>query len=228
MLKNDIVDLYRDVKSFYFFTIHWIRNNPFIALSVLIIYLFLFLIDPFIRSWFSGVHNNFSDTFFYIGHFYGQSYLTFFVILFLYSSGLLLKNERFRKTGWIFFEAYAVSGIIVTVLKSIFGRWRPYTEHGNLSFIMFNFSSNDHLSLPSGDVAVAFAFSAVMASFVDNKVWKVFCFLLAGLTALARIYHDQHWLTDVILSAVISVSFGIHLVKENHHTLSNGFSQHNK
>lgn len=60
--------------------------------------------------------------------------------------------------------------------------------------------------MPSGDVAVAFAFSTVAASVLQNKLWKIFWYGIAVLTSLGRIYHDQHWFTDVILAAAISIS----------------------
>jgi membrane-associated phospholipid phosphatase len=93
----------------------------------------------------------------------------------------------------------------------LFGRWRPYTNNGSFAFTFFNLSSNDHLSLPSGDVAIAFAFSSIAASFFENRYWKVFCYFFAALTFLGRIYHDQHWLSDVILGAFISTIIGMKL-----------------
>jgi membrane-associated phospholipid phosphatase len=215
MLRKDLVDLFRDVKLFFSFIVQWRRKSPFIAIGIFIIFLLLFFVDPVVRVWFSRIHNNFSDTIFYFGHLYGKVYLTFFFMTFFYCLGLILKRETLRKTGWMFFESYAVSGIFVTVVKSILGRWRPYTQHGGFSFDFLNLGPNEHLSLPSGDVAVAFAFSTIMASLINNKAWKIFWFFLAGLTAIARIYHDQHWLTDVILAAFISISFGIQVVRGN-------------
>ena len=49
----------------------------------------------------------------------------------------------------------------------------------------------------------------------ENKIWKIFWYLFAALTAAGRIYHDQHWLSDVIIAAFISVSVGIHINNMN-------------
>ena len=126
----------------------------------------------------------------------------------LYLAGILFSYNRIREAGWKIFEAFVLSGIIVTVIKSILGRWRPYTEHGNFAFFFLTFGPNDHLSLPSGDVAIAFAFSTIAAGLFNNKLWKIFWYGLAILTAFGRIYHDQHWLTDVLLASVISIYVG--------------------
>ncbi|MGE5456781.1 MAG: phosphatase PAP2 family protein, partial [Methanococcaceae archaeon] len=106
------------------------------------------------------------------------------------------------------FESFIYSGLIVTIIKSVFGRWRPFAEHGNFSFVFFTPGPNDHLSLPSGDVAIAFAFSSVMAALFENKLWKIFWYMLALLAALGRIYHDQHWLSDTMLAAAITIWVG--------------------
>jgi membrane-associated phospholipid phosphatase len=208
MLRKDLLGLFKVVKSFYLFSLEWVRKNLLISLIILVLYISLFWFDPIVRDWFLKERNSFFDLVFNIGHLYGKLYLTFAFSLLLYLAGILFSHHKIRESGRCIFEAFVVSGIMVNIIKSIFGRWRPYTELGNFSFVFFTFGPNDHLSLPSGDVAVAFAFSTIVAGFVDNKVWKIFWFGLATLTALGRIYHDQHWLTDVILASCISIWVG--------------------
>ncbi len=168
----------------------------------------MFFIDPYIRFLFANVHNNVFDMIFYIGHWYGKLYLTIYTILILYLSGLFLKKDKIREIGWKILQSFLFSGIVVTILKSIFGRWRPYSGHDSVSFVFFTFGPNDHLSLPSGDVAVAFAFSTIVAGIFKEKLWKIFWFGIAVLTALGRIYHDQHWFTDVVLASFIAICIG--------------------
>ena len=122
--------------------------------------------------------------------------------------GLVLRHEELRRAGWKIFEAFAISGITVTILKSLFGRWRPYTGHGSFAFVGFTFGPNAHLSLPSGDVGVAVAYSMILAGFSENRIWKSVWYLCALLTIFSRIYFDQHWFSDVTLAAIISVSVG--------------------
>lgn len=84
----------------------------------------------------------------------------------------------------------------------------PYTGHGSFAFVGTTFGPNGHLSLPSEDVGVAVAYSMILAGFSENKLWKGVWYLLGALTCLGRIYHDQHWLSDVVLAAIISISVG--------------------
>lgn len=222
MFKKDIIDLYKDFKSFCFSYKQWKKENLFIFTIILAVYTLLFFIDPIIRDLSFSLHNNFFDFIFGIAHWYGKPYLTLISFLLLYLSGILFNKNKLKESGWKIFEAFAISGIIVTVIKSIFGRWRPYTEHGHFSFVFFTLGPNDHLSLPSGDAAIAFAFSTIVASFVDNKAWKIFWFALAALTSLGRIYHDQHWFTDVMMGATIALLVGININKQHKNRLIKG------
>jgi membrane-associated phospholipid phosphatase len=81
--------------------------------------------------------------------------------------------------------------------------------------VPFTTGPNDHLSLPSGDATVAFALSAVMAGMIENRLWKIAWYGLAVVTALSRIYHDQHWLSDVLLSTIIGTIVGVWMVNKH-------------
>lgn len=192
-----------------------------IAAVFFIAYIITFIFDQTIRDFFSKIHTNYFDILFNIGHLFGKLYLTIIFFLTLYFTGLILRNDTIRKNGLRIFEAFIFSGIIVTILKSLIGRWRPYTGNGSLAFTPLNFGSNDHLSLPSGDVAIAFAFSTIAAGFFDNRYWKALCYFFAVLTLLGRMYHDQHWLSDVILGALIPTLIGIKLNHISKNKLSN-------
>lgn len=187
------------------------RRVYFLSVVFLFLYLIVFFIDQPIRDFFTKIHTDYYDFLFNVGHFYGKLYLTLIFFISLYAVGLIFKKDTIRKRGLRILEAFIFSGIIVTILKSLFGRWRPYTGKGSFVFNPLNFSSNDHLSLPSGDVAIAFAFSTIAAGFLENRYWKIFCYSFAALTFLGRIYHDQHWMSDVILGAFIPTIIGIRL-----------------
>lgn len=206
MIKEDLSELFRNLKSIFLLHKRITKKNLFIIFSAAAFYFTLFFIDPEIRYLFLKARNPFLDFIFNIAHFYGKLYLILFSFIFLYLVGLILKQKKIKKYGLLLFQSFLFSGLIVTIIKLFFGRWRPYTEHGHLSFVFFTIGPNDHLSLPSGDVAVAFAFSTVAASVLQNKLWKIFWYGIAVLTSLGRIYHDQHWFTDVILAAAISIS----------------------
>ncbi|HCY76118.1 MAG TPA: hypothetical protein DHV28_09380 [Ignavibacteriales bacterium] len=221
---EDIKHLLSDSISLTKISVKLNSKTFFVGTAFFIAYAFAFIFDQTIRDFFSKIHTNYFDILFNIGHLYGKLYLTIIFFLTLYFTGLIFRNDTIRKNGLRIFEAFIFSGIIVTILKSLIGRWRPYTGNGNLAFTPLNFGSNDHLSLPSGDVAIAFAFSTIAAGFFDNRYWKVLCYLFAVLTLLGRIYHDQHWLSDVILGAFIPTIIGIKLNRLSKNEMSGALS----
>ncbi len=47
-----------------------------------------------------------------------------------------------------------------------------------------------------------------MANEIDNFFWKIGWYSLAGLVGYARIYHNQHWFSDVLMGAAIGYFSG--------------------
>ena len=207
-ITGDFQHFWNDLVSFYRLPFGWKRTTWEFVAAGIIVFPGLFLLDPHIRMFFAEIHTPLLDEVFGFAHWYGKIHLTLDTFVILYLFGLVLHYEELRIAGWKVFEAFAISGITVTILKSTFGRWRPYTGHGSFAFVGPTFGPNGHLSLPSGDVGVAVAYSMILAGFSRNKIWKAFWYLLAVLTCFGRIYHDQHWFSDVVLAAIISVSVG--------------------
>jgi len=160
------------------------------------------------------LHGQYQDQIFNLGHWYGQGTATFLLFVVFYLSGLVAQRDRIRFTGLLIGEAYLFSGVVTISLKSLLGRWRPCTHHGSFAFSPFTTGPNEHLSFPSGHVTIAFALSSVMAGCHANKIWKTGWYLLALITAISRIYHDDHWLSDVVCSALIGTTVGIWLTKD--------------
>ncbi len=102
---------------------------------------------------------------------------------------------------------FFVSGGSTVVLKVIFGRARPYKNLGPKYFKPFNIN-DEFNSLPSGHTSVAFSVAGVIWRRTDNKLLRVSSLLLASSVALARIYLDRHWLSDVILGAGVGFAGG--------------------
>jgi len=175
-----------------------------------------FFLDNTTRKLSQQDHTNFKDKLFDIDKYYMTTYAAI-TTAGIYGIGLFTKNEDIRRVGVEIGESMVYAGVITVALKSIIGRSRPYTERGHSDFNPFSVS-NDKVSAPSGHATVAFAFSTVMAHQVDNIYWKVGWFTAAGLVASARMYHDQHWVSDVILGAAIGYFAGRFVVN---HPLNN-------
>jgi membrane-associated phospholipid phosphatase len=133
-------------------------------------------------------------------------------ILGTYGYGLAFKDPKIRNLGLQLMESCAYSGVITVALKSIVGRSRPYIDKGNMEWNPFT-TNNDHLSFPSGHATLSFAFCTVMANHIDNIYWKIGWYSAAAVVSAARIYHDQHWLSDVLAGSAIGYFIGDYVSK---------------
>ncbi len=135
----------------------------------------------------------------------------------IYSYGLIFKDEYVRTTGRMLIEAVAYSGAITTVIKTVAGRSRPYTNDGSHFYKPIQFNTA-HTSFPSGHSTVAFAMSTVLAERINNTYASIGLYALAGITAASRVYSDDHWASDVFLGAAIGYFTG-HFITHNSGTL---------
>lgn len=108
---------------------------------------------------------------------------------------------RFRRAGLLFF-APALSGLAGEILKILIRRLRP-GETGEYVFRAFSertFSSSG-LGMPSSHAVVAFG-AAAMLSRLYPRAWPIW-WLLGWGCALTRVLHGKHFLSDVVLAALV-------------------------
>lgn len=219
IVATDFRVWWRDARLLYSAPLRWEGRERSLAVAAASLVVIAMILDTIVRVGLSYVHSPMADAVFRFGHWYGTGKATLYAFLVLYAGGLVLKLGRARLLGVLVAESYVLSGVLTLACKSLFGRWRPYTGHGSFAYFPFTLGPNDHLSLPSGHATVAFALSAVMAGAAQHRLWKIAWYALAIITALSRIYHDQHWLSDVLLSTVIGTSVGIWLMNNHFNPL---------
>ncbi len=156
-------------------------------------------------------YNKVNDIIFSADKYHGKNY-TLFLSLSIYGSGYLFENHKIRKVGLHATEAFFYSGVIVTMLKSIFGRERPYLQYDNLSFKPFELSNDHYFSFPSGHATISFAVSTALAKSFENIYWKSFWYGSAVMVSASRVYHDRHWISDVFAGGVLGYSIGAYIV----------------
>ena len=165
-----------------------------------------FLADQSIAD-FSQLHQNeTADKVFGIDKYYGSVY-TIAGSGALYLTGFLSGSQKVKDMGLHTAQALLYTGILTIVTKELFGRARPYTDLGPYHFSPFSFTEKRR-SFFSGHTSTAFAFSTVMAGEIDNIFWQIFWYGAAVLTAGARIYHNNHWFSDVMAGALVGYAVG--------------------
>jgi len=124
-----------------------------------------------------------------------------------YLVGELTHSAEWRKTALLSLESWGASGLLVTLMKFLIGRERPYVEHKANSFHPFAFKSA-YRSFPSGHATSAFAVAAVVAEQVESKVVDGMVYTLASLVSLSRVHDGEHWMSDVLIGSALGYLVG--------------------
>jgi membrane-associated phospholipid phosphatase len=108
---------------------------------------------------------------------------------------------RFRRAYLLFFSA-GLAGLAGEILKLLIRRLRP-GETGEYVFRSFSertFSSGG-FGMPSSHAVVAFG-AAAMLSRIFPRAWPIWWLLGVGC-GLTRVLHGRHFVSDVVLSAIV-------------------------
>lgn len=163
----------------------------------------LFLVDneikKFAQSNQSGVGSRLAD----VGNFIGEPMYIFPAVGASYLYGHLTDNSKLRRVSLLSLESLTITGALTMGLKTVFGRHRPLT--GALPTTWHGPTSNgDWASFSSGHTSNAFAVATIVANeYKDTPYVKPVAYGLATLTALARIYDNEHWASDTFFGAAI-------------------------
>lgn len=188
---------------FHFDSGDWLKTGAVLGGTSL-----FFTCDNSIRDFALRNQSDGADRLVKIGNAYGEGMNVLILSGGLYAGGLLFGNEAVRTTGRMVFESALFAGLTTSAIKSLLGRSRPYTGDGPYRFYGFEID-NDHLSLPSGHVTLAFAVSSTLSERIDNIYASFALYTLATSTAFARIYDDEHWFSDTLMGAAIGTAVGV-------------------
>ncbi|MEO0150421.1 MAG: phosphatase PAP2 family protein [candidate division WOR-3 bacterium] len=167
----------------------------------------MFNLDERIRNYSLNYKNDFLNSSFNFLNELGEGQYHIIGYSVLYFISKLKNDEKLEKFSINGLKSFLISGSTVLGLKYIFGRARPYTDEGSLSFKTFNLN-NDYQSFPSGHTIIAFTTASYLSSQLNNKFISVLSYSLAIGVGMARIYKDQHWFSDVIAGAVLGIIIG--------------------
>jgi membrane-associated phospholipid phosphatase len=114
------------------------------------------------------------------------------------------------RLGFVF-TAVALPGVLVTVVKRLIGRARPYTWEsvGPFDFAPFGWQV-DFASLPSGHGTTAFAAAFAIGALFPRL--RIPLWILAILIGISRVAVSAHYPSDILAGAVIGI-FGALVVR---------------
>jgi membrane-associated phospholipid phosphatase len=139
----------------------------------------------------------------------------------LYGSGRITHHPVMAELGLRSAEALAISGAVTALVKGIAGRDRPSLNNQDADDFRVGggFSGDGHSSFPSGHATAAFAVASVVASESSFRWPRASRFIQPGVyalatsVALARVYSEKHWASDVVVGAGIGMLTGMSVVR---------------
>lgn len=157
----------------------------------------------------------------------------------MYGVGKLAHSTRMQKLAVHGLEAMVLSTAITGPLKLLAGRARPYVFHDSAAYDFkllrgltsekrpdgTKYAKRDFQSFPSGHATTAFAVASAVAA--ETSEWinedhasptlKIVIGTVmyggATLVGVSRMYHDEHWASDVLAGAAIGTFSGIKVVR---------------
>jgi membrane-associated phospholipid phosphatase len=139
------------------------------------------------------------------GWYFGSPQNNYGLTTSVYLAGLFTNHEKLRRTGVLMITSASVSGLIQQVAKSVTGRARPDTEYGKNHFRPFGGSSG-YRSFPSGHTVLSVTTMYALSKQFENPWIKAACYTVGAIPPVTRLWEGAHWLTDVVLSGIISVA----------------------
>jgi len=128
--------------------------------------------------------------------------------------------------AFLIFYSFLLSGIIVQIVKHLFFSPRPKLFFGNTyhSYFIDGIEFYHNNSFPSGHTTTAFAVATVLILLSKDKKVQLPALFAALLVAYSRVYLGQHFLSDVLVGALIGVIAGIGCVYIAQHFKFTGYS----
>jgi len=160
--------------------------------------------DETVDDFFQRNHSSAADKLADIGVEYGEPRTVVITTGVVYLTGLVFDNEWLRDSAVILTSALLPAGGLQTATKYASGRARPHVGKGYDEFDPFH-GGEDYFSFFSGHTLVTMATSHAYASRTRNVPVKIALYALGGVGGLARMYNEDHWLSDLVLGSVVGI-----------------------
>jgi len=215
-LKQDLTESGHDVFRYFTQPIRWDGADWLRFGGVLAVTGAAMPFDKRVRTEMQDWRKPSNSAVFDFGRWAGQGEPTLVLGGLLYGTGWLGNYPDLRITGRLLFEAMLTAGTTTTILKGVIGRHRPYLNEGPQEYSPPAFKSR-YRSLPSGHSTVGWLTAGVLAKRTDNTVLKVLYYTGASIISISRIYHDRHWMSDVILGGFVGYTAADFVVSQEAH-----------
>ncbi len=218
--KAYIASLGKDIKPFIISPAKWSRNQWIATGSVLGTAAILYSQDRQIAEfWQRNQSDGIDKANEYFFDPFGKMYYTLPLMGGFYVYGAFAENNKAKRVAMDFVQASLYSGVVVTLIKHIGHRHRPYQTDPLNPYLWDGPITSDwnRTSFPSGHTIMAFTFAAVVGTHYKETIWvPIVVYSLATLEGVSRMYSNKHWSTDVLIGGALGYAIGTFVVNRNH------------
>jgi membrane-associated phospholipid phosphatase len=136
------------------------------------------------------------------GRVWGELYSPIVLFAGFAAHSLITNNTSTRKVAYEIGQASLYTGAITLIMKTMFGRARPFMNEGISSYHPFSLSDDNH-SFPGGHTATAFVLSTVLSRNAGPTWLKILAYLPAVITPFSRVYEDKHWVSSCFFGGAL-------------------------
>ncbi len=166
----------------------------------------LFLLDDEMEHWINGFSEDVPETLVDYGIRYGNPQNNYAFTGGVYMTGLLLRNEKLRRTGVLLIASATAGGFLQQVSKRIIGRARPRSGDSSSTYRPFHLDRVfNYDSFPSGHAILAFSNAYAIAKQFKSPWIKAGLYTVGSIPGLARVMDDFHWVSDIAFGTVLSI-----------------------
>jgi len=167
-----------------------------------------FFFDQNIRNFTQNEIYGGSNIFTEFLHGIGDKDPAFYGLLALHSTNVALQNDYYNETLLLALKSLFITQGITEGFKQSFRRARPRRSPND----PFNFGISGD-SFFSGHSSGVWAYLTVIAGRYPSVKWVAYP--LAGSVSLSRVYEDAHWMSDVLLGALVGYTVGRLTLRSN-------------
>jgi membrane-associated phospholipid phosphatase len=184
---------------------HWQKDDFYKLGATVAVVGILYTVDEQTSDWFRNQEEKAPDIIKDFGWYFGSPQNNYGLTGSIYLAGLFTRHEKLRRTGVLMITSASVSGLIQQVTKTVTGRARPQAELGKHHFKPFG-GEAAYRSFPSGHTVLSVTTMYALSKQFESPWIKGACYTVGLIPPVTRLWAGAHWLTDVVLSGIISVA----------------------